>query len=196
MSEQNPNINQESPDIQPAEQNNQQLKANPLRILLQHKKLLGLFAVLVLLLILSGTFLFLSLTQNPSIDNNPTNSSPSPTQRSRPTDAESTQETLKDLPTPTPNNSKEAVEIKTQTKSQLDNLIEVEYSISRVKVYEEIWALIQVTNPDTDPANVLVKKEGGSWKVLLGPGTYFDNEELDKVGAPSDIYDDINFVGF
>jgi len=194
MSEQNQTIQTPSNPAPSGEQNNPQPKGNFLGIMSQHKKLFLLFAAGLVALVISIILLSQSFSQKTVPDDRST--SPSPTESVLPTDIQPTETGLKEAPTPTPNNSKVAEEIKIQIKPQLDQLIQVDYEISRVKVYEEIWALIQVTNPTTDPANLLLKKENGTWKVLLGPGTHFDDEELNKLGAPAEIKNDINFVGF
>jgi hypothetical protein len=82
--------------------------------------------------------------------------------------------------------------IETQTKPQIDNVVNVPYTVSQAKGYGEEWAIIEITNPTTDPANVVVKNENGTWVVKLGPGTSFEEAELRAIGAPQSLIDEIN----
>lgn len=86
----------------------------------------------------------------------------------------------------------ERVTIITQTKTELDALISVPYTVTQAKGYGEEWAIIEVSNPTTDPANVVIKKENGSWNVKLGPGTSFEEEQLQSIGAPQSLIDEVN----
>jgi hypothetical protein len=88
--------------------------------------------------------------------------------------------------------TREQTDIETQTKPQLDQKITVPYTISVVKPYGDSWAMIEVTNPDTDPANVVVEKKDGTWQVMLGPGTNFDESQLQAIGAPPDLIQQAN----
>jgi hypothetical protein len=82
--------------------------------------------------------------------------------------------------------------IQTQTKPQLDTIITIPYTITGTKTYGQEWAMLQVSSSGTDPAMVVAHKVNGDWKVVLGPGTYFDAESLQAVGAPTDLANDIN----
>jgi hypothetical protein len=95
------------------------------------------------------------------------------------------------VPTIASDNTQEET-IKTDAKPQLDKLIEVDYIISKVKTYGDTWAMVEVNNPTTDPANVVLKKENGSWKVMMGPGTQFDAQELIDIGAPQSLINESN----
>lgn len=53
-------------------------------------------------------------------------------------------------------------EIKTQAKPQIDKVVAVSYTIDKVKTYGDIWAMIEITSPSTDPANVVLKNENGA----------------------------------
>lgn len=52
-------------------------------------------------------------------------------------------------------------------------------SFRAVYFYNETWAYITLTNPITDPAVVIAQYSPSSdkWKVILGPGTGFDESE-------------------
>lgn len=83
-------------------------------------------------------------------------------------------------------------EITNQTKPQLDKLIEINYEVTKIKTFEgNSWAILEVSNPTTDPARVIAKKENGVWKVILGPGTYFDESDLRAIGAPPSLYNEL-----
>lgn len=88
--------------------------------------------------------------------------------------------------------SQEVEVLKKQAAPQIDKLVGVPYTISKSKIYKSDWAVLKITSTTTDPANVVLKKEGGSWKVVLGPGTYFDDQDLQSVGAPEEISNVIN----
>lgn len=81
----------------------------------------------------------------------------------------------------------ETDEVKVQARPQIDPLVDVPYEIPKVRRFENGWAVIQITNPTTDPANVIMKNENGSWKVMLGPGTFFEESDLQAIGAPQDV---------
>jgi hypothetical protein len=77
--------------------------------------------------------------------------------------------------------------IYSQVKPALDQKIPIPYSVKKTTSYGEDWAIIEVTIPTTDPANVIVKKENGVWKIKLGPGTSFDPQDLQAIGAPDTL---------
>jgi hypothetical protein len=85
-----------------------------------------------------------------------------------------------------------ASQIETQTQPQISPNVAVPYTVAKINQYGSDWAIMEITNPDTDPANVVVKKENGSWKVLLGPGTHFDDADLQQIGAPQELINDAN----
>lgn len=97
---------------------------------------------------------------------------------------------------PTISQSTEATVIKEEIKPQLDQVIPVSYDITKVKQYDDTWGLIQVYNPETDPANAVVKQENGTWNVVLGPGTSFEPEELQSIGAPQQLINEVNTINF
>jgi hypothetical protein len=82
--------------------------------------------------------------------------------------------------------------IKDETQQQLTSLVSVPYTISKLKQYDETWVLLQITNPETDPANIVVKKENGSWKIIQGPGTFFNVDVLKQLGAPEELLNNVN----
>lgn len=104
------------------------------------------------------------------------------------------------IPTPTlvqnntrPSTNQTETVIKEEVQTQLTKTISVPYTISKVKTYDEnSWALIKVNNKDAGNAVVVVKNENNTWKVVSGPGTYFDPEELQQLGAPQSIINEIN----
>lgn len=58
------------------------------------------------------------------------------------------------------------------------------------------WLISTVERLDveTDPANVIYKLEGESWVVIDGPGTSFDIEYLERMGAPEEVLDKANYI--
>lgn len=83
-------------------------------------------------------------------------------------------------------------QIRNETQPQLDRLITVPYTVSKIKTYGDDWAIVQVTNPTTDPANSIIKKENNNWVVIMGPGTFFEAAELRPLGVPQSLIDEIN----
>jgi hypothetical protein len=98
-------------------------------------------------------------------------------------------------PLPTQNFSPEVSQLKTQAKPQIDTKVNnIPYTIAFVKLYSSTWAIVEITNPTTDPANVVLKKVNNYWNVVLGPGTYFDGDTLNTLGAPEQLVNDANTV--
>jgi|GEM_PF-4384202 len=109
----------------------------------------------------------------------PTNDQASPTLS--PTDVQSTTEA-------------EKVTIETQAKPQIDKLVDgASYTISQIKTYTTDWAMIEITNPTAGPANIVLKKESDTWKIVMGPGTHFDQDALLQIGAPQSLINEANF---
>jgi hypothetical protein len=79
-----------------------------------------------------------------------------------------------------------------QIKPDLKKLVTIDYTVSKVKAYGTDWAMLQIVNPTTDPAIVVVKKENDRWTIKLGPGTYFDEESLNEIEAPQSLIHDID----
>ena len=52
--------------------------------------------------------------------------------------------------------------------------------------------MVEIISPSTDPANVVLKKENGEWKVVMGPGTHFDAQDLTGIGVPQNLIKDSN----
>jgi hypothetical protein len=59
----------------------------------------------------------------------------------------------------------------------------------RVEALSGGYARARVTTTDgsTDPAKVYLKKGGGAWKVIAGPGTSFTGSELQRLGVPRSV---------
>ena len=91
----------------------------------------------------------------------------------------------------TPNPTEAAV-IDNQTQPQITPNVGAPYTVSAIKQYGENWALMKITNPDVGAGYVIVKKVNGVWKVMLGSGTSFSQQELQNIGAPSEILNDAN----
>lgn len=99
------------------------------------------------------------------------------------------------LPTATSTPIAEEIEeqiIKDQVRPQIDKLVTINYEISRVKNYNNIWVLLEITNPDAGLANVVLKNENGVWVIKMGPGTFFPKQDLEAIGAPDELIKDAN----
>jgi hypothetical protein len=89
--------------------------------------------------------------------------------------------------------SAETTSIKNLTKPQIENLTNnASYDVSKIETYTSNWAIIKITSNDGNDAVVVVKKENNIWKVMLGPGTFFDDQDLINVGAPQDLINEVN----
>lgn len=89
----------------------------------------------------------------------------------------------------------EIAAIDAQIKPELASVIDIGYTVQKAKLYGTDWAILVIANPTTDPANVIVKKEKGTWKLKLGPGTLFDENEVRSLGAPESLIREVN-IGF
>src|SRR5258708_890352 len=86
----------------------------------------------------------------------------------------------------------QAALIDTQTQPQITPNVAIPYTVSAINQFGSEWAVMTITNPRADPAQVIVKKESGTWQVILGPGTQFDTQALQQVGAPQELIDSLN----
>ena len=168
---------------QPLPQENYQAKDTLFNTIKQNKRLVLFFVVGVVLLIIIFIATNPFLTGNSKIKEE----TPIPTRSEIPT-------TTDKQPSVTPITS--AVEketIKTAAKPQIDTLVGgASYTMSQIKIYTAEWAIVEITNPNTDPANVVLKKTNGEWKVVMGPGTHFDNSKLLQIGAPQNLINEAN----
>lgn len=162
--------------------------------LLKSKYMMAILAAIVLLMaiIFSIVFMNANSTSNSTTAPSPTSSG----QTTSPSNSVSNPVTSRTpsignivVTTPEPT---QAALIENQTQPQISPNIAVPYTVAKINQYGSDWAIMEITNPDTDPANVVVKKENGIWKVILGPGTHFDIQDLQKVGAPQELINDAN----
>jgi hypothetical protein len=123
-----------------------------------------------------------SITQAPTPTQASISSSPS---------SNSISPSISNITITTPNPTEAAV-IDNQTQPQITPNVGAPYTVSAIKQYGENWALMKITNPDVGAGYVIVKKVNGVWKVMLGPGTSFSQQELQNIGAPSEILNDAN----
>ena len=93
------------------------------------------------------------------------------------------------ITTPDPS---QAAAMENQVQPQISANVGAPYTVSAIKQYGENWAIMKITNPDVGSANVIVKRVNGTWTVMLGPGTHFDQQDLQNIGAPSEILNDAN----
>lgn len=49
------------------------------------------------------------------------------------------------------------------------------------------FARIEISLKDVTPATVYLKRDGGEWEVVAGPGTSFSPEELQEAGIPESV---------
>lgn len=83
-----------------------------------------------------------------------------------------------------PTLEKEIEQLEKATQESIDKEIEKtlgkDYKISDLKFYNNnTWAIavIQPITFETDPALIIYKKEGKSWRIFLGPGTSFEDTD-------------------
>ena len=88
--------------------------------------------------------------------------------------------------------SQARTDIISQTQAQLQQSIQIQYTVPHIKEYGDNWAIMEVANPTTDTAHVIVEKVNGTWKVMLGPGTYFTADQLQAIGAPQNLTLEVN----
>jgi len=91
----------------------------------------------------------------------------------------------------TPNPTLAAV-IDNQTQPQITPNVAAPYTVSKINEYGSDWALMKITNPDIGSGYVIIKKVNGTWTVMLGPGTSFDQQDIQNIGAPQEILNDAN----
>ena len=86
----------------------------------------------------------------------------------------------------TPNPTQAAV-IENQTQEQIAPQVSVPYTVSNIINYGDNWAIIGITNPSAGGAVAIAKKVDGSWKIVLGPGSFFSTQQLQSLGAPQEL---------
>ena len=106
------------------------------------------------------------------------------------------------VPTPTPSPSEninfvtdpaQIVIIEDQIRPQIALFIGVpSYTVSKIKEYGNTWAIMRITNPTTDPANVIIEEIDGAWKAIAGPTTHFPVNRLQELHVPQVVIDDAN----
>lgn len=160
-------------------QNNQGMK------LLSNKRFIFLSIAGIILLLIIFSIIFIASNKNSSQTKQPSQTEetfPASTISPKPSEQISNVE-----------NEEIKNTIKTQAKPQIDNIVQdIPYTISAVKTYGKTWSMIEITNPTTDPANIILENRDNAWTVVLGPGTHFDAEELQNIGAPQDLINDAN----
>ncbi len=162
--------------------------------LLKSKYMLAVLAAMILL----GAIIFSIVFMNAQSATTATNT-PTPTtsvQTNTPSNAVSNPETSQSPSSGTiliitPEPTQRAL-IENQTQPQISPNVAVPYTVTKINQYGSNWAIMEITSPDTDPANVVVKKENGTWNVVLGPGTHFDSQDLENSGAPQELIDAAN----
>ncbi len=83
---------------------------------------------------------------------------------------------------------KEQIKNKVSTSDNAEVRVEAPYDFSDVDIYNDSWAIAQITGTNIDNANIVVKKEkNGQWKIVEGPFTFSDDELLRAKGVPEDV---------
>ena len=81
----------------------------------------------------------------------------------------------------------QAAIIETQTQPQITPNVAVPYTVSDITQYGDNWATMNITNPGVGSAKVIIQKVNGTWKVVLGPGSFFSPNQLQSSGAPEEL---------
>ncbi|MGH7203958.1 MAG: hypothetical protein ACREHC_05940 [Candidatus Levyibacteriota bacterium] len=82
--------------------------------------------------------------------------------------------------------------LENQTVPQIQQKTPANFSVTKVHPYTQDWAIMEISAPDADTAHVIVKRVNETWTIVLGPGTYFDPQQLQSVGAPQTLIDQVN----
>jgi hypothetical protein len=92
---------------------------------------------------------------------------------------------VSNITTPMPS---QAAAIISQTQPQITPFVAASYTVSKINIDKSgLWAVVMITNPNVGTAAVIEKKENGQWKVVLGPGTYFPQQEIQSAGVPQSL---------
>ncbi len=94
------------------------------------------------------------------------------------------------LPIITPDPTQATV-IQNQVAPQITPNVGVSYTVPSITLYGNDWAVMVIANPNTDNARVILKKENGAWKAIMGPGTAFSPEDLQSIGAPQQLIENL-----
>ena len=142
-------------------------------------------AIIVILILIIG---MLVLVTKSSHSNQAVNKSPNPTTSqtnivSPSSDISPSSTTVSFI---TPNPSQAAI-IENQTQPQITPNVAVSYTVSQIKEFGDDWAVMVINNPSVGHAIVIIQKVNNSWKVILGPGSFFTSQQLQSVGAPQSL---------
>lgn len=138
-------------------------------------------AIFVLLLMIFLLFTILSNSQKNKNVNIPT---PTIAQAGSelPSPAENTPTIMITTPDPT-----QAAIIENQTAPQITPNVAVPYTVSNITQYGDSWGIMTINNPSVGNGVVIVKKVNDQWQVVLGPGTFFPQDQLQSIGAPQEL---------
>ena len=143
----------------------------------------GAIAILIIIIIAMITVTISFNKNKPSKGNSPTQTvSQSPGAISGSPDQQ--------VPITTANPTQAAI-IENQTQPQITPNVAVPYTVSEIKKFGNEWAVMNITNADVGNGLVIVKLINGAWKVVLGPGSYFPQDQLQSIGAPQTLIDNL-----
>ena len=149
--------------------------------------------MICILIIGIPTFLYLFSHPKGSVKN-PIPSPQVPTQSIMPTSETSTTPPIEKNNSPTlVTNSSQIATIASQIKPQIAPYVGVSsYNVDKIKIYGNGWAIMRISNPSTDQANVIIEYINGRWKAIAGPTTYFPVSRLQSLHVPQVVIDDAN----
>lgn len=101
---------------------------------------------------------------------------------------ETTKKAIADVNLSTEIYSKEKEATIKEINSVLNYSSSLRSKATNIKTYES-WALVTVvlTGTVADPGYALLKKEGNSWKLMVGPTTYPDRKLFDSLSVPKQL---------
>lgn len=140
-------------------------------------------AIAVLLLMIILLFIILANSQKNKKPNVPT-PTPSRTGSTLPSPISNTPTIVITTPDPT-----QAAIIENQTAPQITPHVAVQYTVSDITQYGDNWGIMTITNPSVGNGVVIVKKVNNQWQVVLGPGSFFPEQQLQTIGAPQALID-------
>jgi len=143
-------------------------------------------SVMIVLIISIITIIFSNNSAKKSAAVSPTNSAQGSFKTPSPSSILNISPSTPPLSITTPN-PPEAAAIGNQTQPQITPTVAASYTVSNITKYGNTWAVMTINNPAVGEASVIIEKINNSWKVVMGPGTYFPQEDLQSIGAPQEL---------
>jgi hypothetical protein len=143
-------------------------------------------AVLLIIVILSIMFMNAKNPNNANPASNPPTSSGQAVSPSVPA-------SVSPAISQTPTDSPQITEIKTQINQQITKLVApgLNFTITSVKVYGGSWATADINSSSAGGSTVIAEKKNGAWTVVLGPGSFFPQQDLNNLNAPQALVNSI-----